>query len=98
MLKKFKLVKFSFILSVPDHSLLGIKLWSCFLCDVLILASGLIALDKLALVFFKTKLKSFLTDERVDPGNAFLNTIPVKGKEPNNQKNSVQELCCFVGV
>lgn len=58
-----------------------------FCVMTLILASGLIALDKLALVFFNTKLKSFLTDDRVDPGNAFLNTIPVKGKEPNKEKN-----------
>ena len=52
----------------------------------LILGSGLIALNKLALAFFNTKLNSFLTDDRVDPENAFLNTIPVKGKEPKKQK------------
>ena len=57
-----------------------------FCVMTLILGSGLIALNKLALAFFNTKLKSFLTGDRVDPGNAFLNTIPVKGKEPKKQK------------
>ena len=57
-----------------------------FCVMTLILASGLIALNKLALAFFNTKLKSFLTDDRVDPGNAFLNTIPVRRKRAKETK------------